>query len=80
VETYLGRYQIEQGPVLEVAMAGKRLVARQGGNTMELVPETETSFYVPAVDLWFSVVRDDAGKVSGLTGYQNGALEATKLE
>ena len=79
-EAYLGRYQIEKGPVVEVTNDGTRLMVKHAGNAVELVPETETSFGVPAGDLWLNFTRDDAGKVTGFTGYLGGELEAKKLD
>jgi hypothetical protein len=82
VESYLGRYQIAQGPLVEVTKDGERLLAKQQGESdaMELVPETETSFCIPRYNLWISFTRDASGKVTGLIGYQNGDFEGRKLD
>jgi dienelactone hydrolase len=80
--SYVGRYQLEKGPVFEVAVEGGNLVLRPagGGDTLTLVPETETSFSVPMGDLWLSFTRDASGKVTGLGGYHNGDFAAKKLD
>ena len=82
LESYVGRYQIAQGPLIEVIKDGKRLMVKQQGqnDAMELVPETETSFCIPRHDLWISFTRDASGKVTGLVGYQNGDFEGKKLD
>jgi dienelactone hydrolase len=81
-ESYVGRYQIEQGPVLEVLKDAKRLMVRQQGqnDATELVPETDTSYCIAKYDVWITFTRDASGKVTGLTGYQNSDFEAKKLD
>ncbi|MGO9864809.1 MAG: prolyl oligopeptidase family serine peptidase [Terriglobales bacterium] len=81
LDTYVGRYQIADGPLVEVFRDGKRLMAKQQGESdMELVPETETSYYIVKHNVWLSFVRDAAGKITGLTGYSNGDFEGKKLD
>ena len=82
VESYPGRYQIAQGPLIEVTKDGKRLLAKQQGQSdaMELVPETETSFCIPRYNLWISFTRDASGKVTGLVGYQGGDFTARRID
>jgi dienelactone hydrolase len=82
IESYLGRYQVERGPLLEVTKDGKRLLVKQQGQSgpMELVPETETSFCILRYDVWISFTRDASGKVTGFIGYQNGDFEGKKLD
>lgn len=77
---YLGRYQMEHGPLIEVFQDGKRLMAKAQGDTDELLPESETDFDAPKFGVWVSFVRDGSGKVTGLSGYKDGAFEATKLD
>jgi hypothetical protein len=78
---YVGRYQIEHGPLLEVFQDGKRLMVKQQGqgDADELLPESETDYDVPKYGVWISFLRDASGKVTGLTGYQEGNFEAKKL-
>ena len=80
LDSYVGRYQIEQGPVLDVAREGKRLMIRQGTNGGELVPESETDYYMSEFNVRVSFVRDASGKVTAFTGYQNSDFEAKKLD
>ena len=82
LESYVGRYQIEQGPVIEVFQDGKRLMVKQQGQseTDELLPESETDFDVAKYGVWVSFLRDATGKVTGFTGYQNGNFEGKKLD
>ena len=82
LESYAGRYQIEQGPLLELFRDGKRLMVRQPGqaDADELLPESETDYDIPKYGVWVSFVRDASGKVTGFTGYQEGSFEAKKLD
>jgi dienelactone hydrolase len=80
LDSYVGRYQITRGPVVEVSREGGRLLARiQGGQTDTLLPETETSFWTSRLGIWVSFVRDASGKVTGFSGYRGGDFEAQKL-
>lgn len=82
LDSYVGRYQVEHGPLLELFKDGKRLMAKQAGQTDadELLPESDKDFNVPKYNVRISFVRDLSGKVTGFTGYQNGDFEAKKLE
>jgi hypothetical protein len=82
LESYVGRYQIGQGPVVEVFQDGKRLMAKQQGQSEadELLPESETDFDIAKYGVWISFLRDATGKVTGFTGYQNGNFEGKKLD
>ncbi len=81
LESYVGRYQIEQGPVLELFQDGKRLMVKQQGqsDSDELLPESETDYDIPKYGVWISFLRDASGKVTGFAGYQDGNFEAKKL-
>jgi len=82
LDSYVGRYQIEHGPLLEVFKDGKRLMVRQQGqpDSDELLPASETDFDVPKYTVHISFVRDASGKVTGFIGYQNGDFEGKKLD
>jgi hypothetical protein len=81
LDSYVGRYQITQGPLLEIIRDGKRLrVKAQGADGDALVPESETSFSIPKYNLWISFVRGPSGKVTGFIGYQDGDFEGKKLD
>jgi hypothetical protein len=72
LDSYVGRYQIEQGPPLEVFKDGERLQAKAGGQrTLTLVPESETDYVLLEDNVRVSFVSE-AGQVTGFTGYQSG--------
>jgi dienelactone hydrolase len=70
---YVGRYQIEGGPLVLVTQERDRLVATVPGEApMELVPESECDFFIKEGFVRLSFVKEPDGQVSRLTGEQNG--------
>jgi len=46
-----------------------------------IVPESETGFFIPVADVKITFVKDESGKVSGLTLQQMGrTTKAKKIE
>ena len=81
LDSYVGRYQITQGPLIEIIKDGSHLRAKvQGSDGEAMVPETETSFSIPKYNVWLSFVREPTGKVTGFTGYQDSDFEGKKLD
>jgi hypothetical protein len=83
IDSYLGRYQLDAGPVLELARKDAKLVAIVNGSESGLVPESETTFYAPLFDARIFFVKDGAGKVTGFTGFSAGRIgdfEGKKLD
>ena len=82
LDSYVGHYQIEQGPVLEVFKDGKRLMVRQQGveGVEEMVPVSEAEYVVIKYNAWITFVRNASGKVTGFTGYQEGDFEGKKRD
>ena len=80
-ESYVGRYQIEKGPLIELFQDGKRLMMKLQGQSEadELLPESETEYDIPKYGVWMSFLRDASGKVTGFTGNQDGNFEAKRL-
>ncbi|MFA5266102.1 MAG: prolyl oligopeptidase family serine peptidase, partial [Opitutaceae bacterium] len=71
-DVYVGRYQIEQGPPLEMVRQDNRLLAKVNGTTMEMLPLTETDFFIKEFGVQLSLIRDDSGKIAGFSGYNSG--------
>lgn len=66
-DSYTGNYQLEGGPLLRVTRDGDKLMAGPDGQAQaQLFPETETKFFLKAVDAQISFVKDGAGLVTGL--------------
>lgn len=70
---YVGRYQIGPNFVLAVTLEDGRLMTQATGqNKLEVFAESETKFFLKAVDAQLTFGRDEAGKVSHVTLHQNG--------
>jgi hypothetical protein len=77
--SYVGRYQIVDGPNVEVILQDGKLIALAGQPT-EMIPESADVFFAPAVNARVFFTRDASGKVTGFTGSGDGEFEAKRLE
>jgi len=77
---YVGRYQVGDGAPIEIYLESGKLMVRVNGNVNELIPESETTFYVPLVNARVFFERDAAGKATGFTGWDGEDFEGKKLE
>lgn len=76
LDRFVGRYQLENGDLIEFARNGEFLVARYEDSGMwEFSPTTETDFFLTSGndDLTFDL--DEAGQVVGVTRYGDGRAE-----
>jgi hypothetical protein len=68
LKQYVGRYQIEQGPVIAIVLQGQRLEAEIGGEPpLALYPTTDGDFVAPAgsgAELTFR--KDERGRVAAV--------------
>jgi CubicO group peptidase (beta-lactamase class C family) len=67
-DAYVGRYELEADFVLDVTKEGNRLIGEAVGRKFELLPETDTRFFVRDYDaqIMFTFVRDEKGQVTHL--------------
>ena len=67
-EDYAGRYQLDADLVVKVTKEGDHLMAETDGRKFELLPETETKFFVRDYDaqIMFTFVKDETGHVTHL--------------
>jgi CubicO group peptidase (beta-lactamase class C family) len=67
-DAYVGRYQLDTDLVLDVTKEGNRLTGQVDGRRFELLPETETKFFVRDYDaqIMFTFVKDEKGQVTHL--------------
>jgi dienelactone hydrolase len=79
LDSYVGRYQIDNGPVIEIFKKAENLMVLSNGSESEMLPENETTFYVTFFNARVFFVKDAAGKVTGFTGYRDGDFEGKKL-
>jgi CubicO group peptidase (beta-lactamase class C family) len=67
-EAYVGTYEVQGGPVVTISREGDSLKAQPAGQPkIELLPESETSFYVKVADAVLTFHRDASGKVDRFT-------------
>jgi CubicO group peptidase (beta-lactamase class C family) len=67
-EGYVGRYQLDSDLVMKVTTEGDRLLGEADGQKFELLPETETKFFVRDYDaqIMFTFMKDADGRVTYL--------------
>src|SRR6185295_2258519 len=78
-DAYLGRYQLDTDLILNVTKEGNTLMGQVDGRRFELLPATETKFFVRDYDaqIMFTFVKDEKGKVTQLL--YNRTQHAAKL-
>ncbi len=70
---YVGRYQIAPDFILTVTLEGDRLMTQATGqNKLEAFAESETKFFLKAVDAQLTFGKDADGKVTHVTLHQGG--------
>jgi predicted esterase len=73
LDTYVGEYEIEHGPVISIKRSGDGIVAQVGDQQPDkLLPVSETEFFVYGGPAQAIFEKDDAGKVVAIKGWQNG--------
>lgn len=76
LERYVGRYQAEAGPLLQVSQEGHRLFLQlEGQPKVELFAEAEDRFFLRVVDAQIVFQRDATGRVTGLELLQGGTRQ-----
>lgn len=79
LDSYAGKYQLKDGPVVGINRDGGSIAAEiPGAPKLELVAESETSFRLKIADALLTFEKDTAGKVTGFTFSQGG--ETTPAE
>jgi len=73
-EAYAGQYQPNPSLVVTVTPEGEKLMMRQGSSEkQELVPESESSFFMPSNrEVTYSFVKDEKGQVTHLVVQREG--------
>jgi hypothetical protein len=70
---YVGQYQIVPTFVITVTREGDRLMVQATGQPkLEIFPESETRFFLKAVDAQITFAKSPSGEVTHLTLHQNG--------
>jgi dienelactone hydrolase len=81
LDSLAGRYQIEQGPLVEVVRDGKRLMVKvPGDQAYDLVPVSDIDYVIAKAEMQATFVRE-SGKVTGFSAYgPGGGFQATRIE
>jgi tetratricopeptide (TPR) repeat protein len=76
-EAYLGQYEASFG-LLTITNQEDKLYGEVGGEKVPLVPGVENKFFVPAVGAQLTFLKDDNGRVTGITIVMNGETTQAK--
>lgn len=81
-DAYVGRYQPNPAITVTVSREGDKLTFDSAGGKVELLPESENSFFSNALPVTISFVKDATGKVTHLILLNNGreAGRARKID
>lgn len=80
-DAYVGKYELAPNFILTVKRAGERLMVQATGQPeIEILPESETKFFLRGIEAQITFVKDGSGKVSELILHQNGDRAAKKIE
>lgn len=71
-----GSYKAKDKMVLSVKTAGNHLIVDAGGSTFELLPLSDTTFFMKSRDIKVAFSVDQAGKGRGLVVRERGAIVA----
>lgn len=72
-DSYAGEYELQPGFIITITNEnGKLMAAPAGQPKRELLPSTETDFFLKEGNAQLSFIKDDAGKVTQLILNQNG--------
>ena len=76
LDRFAGTYKAKDNMVLKVRRVGNHLMVDAGGTMFELLPLSDTTFFVEARDLSVVFSTDAAGKGQGLVVREHGAVVA----
>lgn len=77
---YVGRYQLDPKRILAITLEnGKLFLQVTGQGKFEIYPESETDFFLKAVEAQLTFHKNAAGQVSQVVVHQNGDTVAKRL-
>ena len=80
LKSYIGKYELKPGFVLEITKVGNQLRALATGQPIvDIFPKTETEFFLKIVDAQIVFNKNKAGEVESLTLFQGGQEMLGKL-
>jgi CubicO group peptidase (beta-lactamase class C family) len=80
LDDYVGEYEIQPDFNLTIAKENDHLTAQASGQSkLDLVPESDTKFFVTQEDIEITFVKDQSGKVTHMILHQEGDHELKKI-
>lgn len=80
LDQFVGRYELEPGSVLNITRLADHLWLKATGKPKaQLFAESQTDFFLKAIDAQVSFVKDASGKVTHLILHQGGDREALRI-
>jgi CubicO group peptidase (beta-lactamase class C family) len=81
LDAYVGQYELRPDFIITMTREGDSLMTQATGQPkFELFPESETKFFLKAVDAQVTFVKDDKGAVTHLILHQGGDQKAKKIK
>jgi CubicO group peptidase (beta-lactamase class C family) len=81
LQSYAGRYELAPDVIITITKEGNNLFGQPTGEAkLQLFPETQSKFFLKAVDAEVEFVKDNSGPVTKIVVYQDGAHEAKRLK
>ncbi len=73
LETYIGKYELQPGFVLNITREGNQLRSQATGQPIiDIFPKSENEFYLKVVDAQLAFNKNDAGDIDSVTLFQGG--------
>jgi hypothetical protein len=80
LDQFVGRYELGPGSVLNITRSADHLWLQASGQPKApLFPESQTNFFLKAMDAQVSFVKDASGRVTHLILHQGGDREALRI-
>lgn len=77
LEAYTGEYQLPGGTIVRIQVEGNHLTLKSSEDTIELIPETETSFFVEESEMTVRFGKNADGEITQMIISED--LEATRI-
>ena len=74
LETYIGKYELAPGFILEVTREGNQLKTQATGQSIvDIFPKSENEFYLKVVNAQLVFNKNNAGDIDSVTLFQGGS-------
>ena len=80
-KNYVGEYELAPDFTIAVFLEGEKLMIQPTGQSKDQIfPESETLFFLKAVDARVEFIKDESGKVTSLILHQGGRKIPAKIK